>query len=507
MRAKPPRIIIATTTLAQGVNVGVSSVIVASPYTGQEPIDKRDFWNICGRAGRAFVDGEGKVLYAIDDTRAAWQVRKDEQLARSYFSAGPTDRVESGLLYVVSLLRRLAGTLNVPFDLLLGLAAENDFSRMGEHANTFRAVCELIDDELLALHVDPVVNPSDEDPSAWVDRVFRTSLAGIQARSSSSNTKADDVLSFLTARAESTLRRVPPSSRWNVVASGLPLSVAVRSEKARDLFMRIATAYTAGGRSLASLARAVSKLEKWARDNASDIAEKMPSEERLDVIRRGWLAGVGLRELTELDDDAPDVARNLYGYQLPWIVNAAAAQLRGGDGEEQAEALSAIALLLELGVPSEGAARVFLAGVRSRAAATELASLDDITLGTRVWEISRALRNPAQVRELKSRVSEATAKWLDLLVADGSYAELRDVPRFEEFTLDGDDGSVARLHCRRVGTRLVLSDTYGTTRFEVEESEELPFDKAANEPRFVFERTHETWHLRVRDPRLAVEAE
>jgi hypothetical protein len=505
MRAKPPRIIIATTTLAQGVNVGVSSVIVASPYTGQEPIDKRDFWNICGRAGRAFVDGEGKVLYAIDDTRAAWQVRKDEELARRYFKAGAGDRVESGLLYVVSVLRQLAATAKVPFGLLLELAAENDFSPMGEQAKTFRAVCELMDDELLALHVDPLVNPSDETPSAWVDRVFRASLAGIQARSSSSKTKADDVLSFLKARAESALRRVPPSSRWSVVASGLPLSVAVRSEAARDVFIRIAAAYTAGGRDLASLVHAVSKLENWARDNASEIAEKMPSEERLDLVRRGWLAGVGLRDLTEVDEDAPDIARNLYGYQLPWIVNAAAAQLRGGAGEEEAEALSAIALLVELGVPSEEAARIFLAGVRSRVAATDLASLNDFTLGTRISEIGRALRNPAQIKELKRRVSEATAKWLDLLAADSSYAQAPDVPRFEEFTLDGDDGSVARLHCRRVGARIVLCDTYGTTRFDVEDSER-PFKRVANEPRFVFERSRDTWHLRVRDPRLAGDA-
>ena len=73
MRSKPPKIIIATTTLAQGVNVGISSVIVSTPYIGENTtIDKRDFWNICGRSGRAFVDGEGKILYAIDDTREPW---------------------------------------------------------------------------------------------------------------------------------------------------------------------------------------------------------------------------------------------------------------------------------------------------------------------------------------------------------------------------------------------------------------------------------------------------
>lgn len=78
MRVKPPRIIIATTTLGQGVNVGISTVIVATPYISQETISKRDFWNICGRAGRAFVDREGKILYAIDEAIPADPVRTCE---------------------------------------------------------------------------------------------------------------------------------------------------------------------------------------------------------------------------------------------------------------------------------------------------------------------------------------------------------------------------------------------------------------------------------------------
>ncbi len=72
MRSMPPKIIIASTTLGQGVNISISSVVVATPYIGRKPIDHRDFWNICGRAGRAFVDGEGKILYAIDETKKPW---------------------------------------------------------------------------------------------------------------------------------------------------------------------------------------------------------------------------------------------------------------------------------------------------------------------------------------------------------------------------------------------------------------------------------------------------
>ena len=85
MRSTVPKIIIASSTLAQGVNIGISSVIVATPYKSNDPIDHGDFWNICGRAGRAFVDGEGKILYAIDETRLDWQIKKDRELAAYYF--------------------------------------------------------------------------------------------------------------------------------------------------------------------------------------------------------------------------------------------------------------------------------------------------------------------------------------------------------------------------------------------------------------------------------------
>ena len=62
MRSKAPLIIIASSTLGQGVNIGISTVIVSTPYFSNETISNRDFWNICGRAGRAFSDVEGKIL-------------------------------------------------------------------------------------------------------------------------------------------------------------------------------------------------------------------------------------------------------------------------------------------------------------------------------------------------------------------------------------------------------------------------------------------------------------
>lgn len=71
MRSEKPRVIIATSTLGQGVNLGVSTVIFSTLYQSGNPITKRDFWNIAGRAGRAFVDHEGKILVAHDITKVS----------------------------------------------------------------------------------------------------------------------------------------------------------------------------------------------------------------------------------------------------------------------------------------------------------------------------------------------------------------------------------------------------------------------------------------------------
>jgi hypothetical protein len=500
MRSKPPKIIVATTTLAQGVNVGISSVIVATPYISQRTIDKRDFWNICGRAGRAFVDGEGKILYAIDDTRRRWQIRKDEALAQTYFDAGASDRVESGLLFAVGLLRQIAAQAGVSFDVLLELAANNDFSRLGGKAKACDAICDLVDDQLLAMHADPIVNPGSDDPAAWVERAFRDSLAVIQTRSGATETTGDDVVGFLQARAASALQRVSQPARRAVVSSGIPLSVALRAHENLTVFSGVADVYDESGQQATELANAVRVIEEWARTHAAPVTGEMPDAAKLDAMREGWLGGVGLQALSALDADASSISRELYGYQLPWIIHAASQQLRGAEQAENADTLAKIALLVELGVPTDLAARIFLAGVRSRAAATELATLD-VAFGSSISEIGRKLRTAEFADHLRPLVSPATVGWLDLMIEDASRWRRKPVREFAPFTLDGGKNA-DELHARRLGDEVFLCTVEGRTRIAIEPSDEFPFDEVANDPRIAFAWSGGAWRLTIRDPRL-----
>lgn len=140
MAAGTPRVIVATTTLGQGVNIGVSSVIVSQTLIGEKRhITQRDFWNICGRAGRAYVDGEGKILFAIDRTKAKWQIQKEENLANQYLDILKIDRVESGLLQVIRFLKRIAQEAGVAFETFLELVANSNYEPMGANADMVRS--------------------------------------------------------------------------------------------------------------------------------------------------------------------------------------------------------------------------------------------------------------------------------------------------------------------------------------------------------------------------------
>ena len=500
MRSAIPKVIIATTTLGQGVNIGISSVIVANPHIDQySKISKRDFWNICGRAGRAFVDGEGKILYAIDETNESWKVSKDIKLANEYFDTSSLDRVESGLLYVINILHRFSKEADVSFDVLLELLANNDFTSFGKREMAFEWILDLLDDELLALHEDISTNNDGDDSIEWVEAVFRESLAVIQMRSGVNEISAEDVISFLKARTTSILTRVPEkATRMAIVASSLSLSVAILVLRDIDFFKVLTDDYLQSDMSLVSLAEIVRNIEIWARENASSIVQGMPDQADLDNIRLKWLGGVALRNLIGEVPEASRISKDFYGYQLPWIIHAISQKLDKSAEEERANALSSIALLVEIGVPSEMAARIFLAGIRSRVASTELAGLD-IQFGKSVITIRNNLRYSDFVRGILPQVTPSTREWLNLLLSDETH-QMNIMPMFASFTLENSEG-LDTLYARIFEDDTYLTTIDGRGKFLVTSTTQLPFRSVADDPKFVFKKTEGIWSLVVRDPR------
>ena len=167
--------------------------------------------------------------------------------------------------------------------------------------------------------------------------------------------------------------------------------------------------------------------------------------------------------------------------------------------EDLFETLSSVALLVELGLPSERAAWIFLAGVRSRASATELAACG-IDLGRSLSEIRRNLSEPSTIAALRDRVSERTKAWLDLYWIDSVHESIH-FPTFPRFTLNDVDTDTILVRSNDGSTYLCSPD--GRQKMAVEISDEWPFDRIADDFRISFEKAPDgAFDLNIRDPRL-----
>ncbi len=143
------RVIVATNTLAQGVNLPLRTVVVHSCWRGdatgeRHRIPARDYWNIAGRAGRAREETEGTVIHIV--------VSEQDSRDVAYYHASRenVEPVESAIFQMVKEL--VEGRL------------------------TTAAVAEIIDPEILALLVEEAAQGDD-----GVFEVLRETLGYQQA--------------------------------------------------------------------------------------------------------------------------------------------------------------------------------------------------------------------------------------------------------------------------------------------------------------------------------------
>ena len=106
------KVTISSPTLAQGLNLSATAVVMHSLYRFGERIEISEFKNVIGRAGRAYVDVEGIVVYPMFDDiakkRRSWESLIGDLGARN---------MESGLIQLVWALlsrmhARVGGDLN-----------------------------------------------------------------------------------------------------------------------------------------------------------------------------------------------------------------------------------------------------------------------------------------------------------------------------------------------------------------------------------------------------------
>jgi hypothetical protein len=447
MRQSNPKIIIATTTLAQGVNLGVSSVIIADIWLGKPGNSKKlplgKFWNIVGRAGRAFVDSEGKVLFAIDQNGGDWKNKEEKNTANEYLLSKKNDDAFSGIISMIIELEKIASKYKVDFELLLELISENY-----EEAETtiseadfiiLQNKLDLLDDTLLALN-EKKMSWNDEDSSGWIDSFFRKSLAYIQAKNNADYNEGE-LIRYFKKRNKIILDKAGEHTTWKeYINTGIPLRSSIKLKNILPEFENLFDQFQNSDKSLSSLTSILSNIEdqihllpgeNFKRKNRISNSN-ITSENRI-IARRAWLSGTPYVEIERQigKRKASHFCFELYSFTIPWALNAIARKFNRIEKEKVAEFYENLAVLVETGVPNIQAAKIYLSGFRSRKVSVEVERV--VSFDMDKMTLSEILEKLLSIKEeILPNLSKECVTWFEFLAEEktANYRTLPKVPKF-----------------------------------------------------------------------------
>lgn len=418
MRTEKPYIIIATSTLGQGVNLGVSSVIFSTLFqpqgANQVPIEHGDFWNIAGRAGRAFVDHEGKILIALNKTKSSWHTTRDVKLIEGFFDKSNINHVKSGLLATIKYLKYLSLRFTgLDFNHFLQLISENTFDSLPSMAEDIIVEkLDLIDDTLLTLH--KYLGSEESLDVSWVEDYFRKSLAYLQISKDNEEISKKEFIKIIKHRVKGIVKSVGvDKANWQKhIGSGIPLQSDLKIEEQLDEIIGLITEFIAlDDYSINNKITLLTKIETLI-NHVPVLSEAYLANEDLELIRTLWLLGDSMTEINKIEG-SQRIIKEHFSFKLPWILNGVARKLDDKGNEVASEILQELSILVETGLPNLTAVKIYQAGIRSRSASIEIAELfpDDS------WKLSinfyktKIFRN---AEKIKSKVSDNTIKWIEL---------------------------------------------------------------------------------------------
>lgn len=508
MREEKPKVIVSTSTLGQGVNIGISTVIFADVFMNHQnesKIDSKDFWNIAGRAGRAFVDIEGKILYAVDENN--WSYSRDIQLCRNYFDISNMDKATSGLLSLIKEIKNIATQCNIDFDLLLQLISENNFSSLNTSSDDYsEEVLEKfnwIDDTLLALDYKKV-SFFDADPSAWIDDYFRNSLAYIQAQAESNITQ-DEVIQFLKARNRAVVRIAGHSSNWeSIVKSGIPLSSSVLIEEHIEDIKEIVQTYNLSEKNISDTIEIIKKVENLIQQMPSTSFKHNFDDTDVDLVREKWFSGVSLANIKQINN-GQKICVEYFGMTIPWALNAIIRKLYDMSLDNEAEILENITLFSEIGLPNIFAVKIYLSGIRSRVASLDLSG----RINSDLVDVSkRKLFNLiiSNQEKINAYCLPVTSEWITIFETEQNHINSIDIPKVSNFTLKKISETIESnvLNIRKNEQSVFLCSPDFKTKIAVGSTDSLPFSSVGNNMGvyLMYNDLRKNWSMEVRNPNL-----
>lgn len=301
-RSQVLRLLVATSTVSQGVNFPVKTVILHSFPSGDAPV--REFWNLAGRAGRAMRETDGEVLLLQTGDTKPLTVRRF--LDRS--------QVEPAVSQILEFVREIYARYPVvQADSVQAVLAED--ARSAEPM--WPSVIAAIDTQLLEMMV--------EDLSAFetqaIDGIVENLLARRQIASGTTGQKELQGISALFEIRRQRLRALVPEvedrrrySRTGLSAQGA-IALDRQLQEVRELFAEHPQLSKAAIERLLTILCAAPELKGEPAALATAVAWAWMQTGTYSEARA---AGGGAFPNT---DSAVQFVEQTVAYTLPWVMN------------------------------------------------------------------------------------------------------------------------------------------------------------------------------------------
>jgi len=322
------KVTISSPTLAQGLNLSATAVIMHSLHRAGERIDVSEFKNVVGRAGRAYVDVEGVVLFPMYDEIAkkqkSWEALIGDLSARN---------MESGLIQLmIALLGRMSarvgGDLNQLIEYVVNNAAAWTFPEIAnEKAEARERALEdwerhvaTLDTAILSLIGEADV--PDSGIEAALDDILQSSLWQRRLQRYK-DVERGALKAGLVSRSRLIWKHSTAVRRRGYFLAGVGLSAghsldAIAAE-ANPLLVR-ANAAVAQGDAEAAI-KAITRIAELAFAFQPFVPDPMPDDWR-DILR-AWLLGRSLAS-TAVGHETETLQFIEGGlvFRLPWALEA-----------------------------------------------------------------------------------------------------------------------------------------------------------------------------------------
>lgn len=430
------RVTVSSPTLAQGLNLAATSLVFRGVRRGRDLLAASEFRNVVGRAGRAYIDVEGLVLYPMFDNmrqrRKDWQELVANQAGRE---------MESGLLRLVAaLLSRMSKRLGSSdagqlVEYVAGQAAwefpvlaSESTEEAGDARQRWDQHLASLDTAIFSLLGDSYV--LDAEVEAKLDEILVASL--FQRRLARYNEDVQKLLpAGLRARAKYIWRNSTPTQRRGYFLAGVGLAAGkALDERAPELERLLLAANVNIG--VGDQEEAVAAITAFA-EIAFGISPFRP-ERLIDgwkPLLRRWLLGEPVSGAPSGDNDqSVQFIEQAFVYNLPWAMEAVRVRAEAHEdlfSDEvklsdypRAHAVAA----LETGTLVVAAAILIQAGFGSRLAAiqavTSTGANFDSMRGLMAWLASEEVQALSAAPNWPT--PESHALWLDFHGPGGAQA-------------------------------------------------------------------------------------